>query len=201
MDSLARRKAALRARMKKVREAIPPEERTAAAERAKERLFDLAHLRAAKTVLLFSSFGSEIPTDAIARRLQEENCRVLLPFVEGPDMEAAELRPGDPLVATRYGPREPAERVPVEPGEIDLAVVPGLAFDRIGYRVGYGGGHYDRYLARLGPHAVKVGIAFHAQLVPTVPHGREDKPIDFLVTDLETIDCRTERPAPHRPRQ
>ena len=195
MDSLARRKA-LRARMKKLREAIPPEERTAAAGRIAERLFDLPALRAAKTVLLFSSFSSEVPTDAIARRLQEGNRRVLLPFVEGPDMEAAEHRPSDPLVATRYGPREPAERVPVEPGDIDLAVVPGLAFDRLGYRVGYGGGHYDRYLARLGPHALKVGIAFHAQLVPAVPHGREDEPIDLVVTDLETVDCRTEREAP-----
>ena len=199
MDSLARRKAALRARMKKVREAIPPEERTAAAERIEDRLFGLAALRAAKTVLLFSSFGSEVPTDAIARRLQEESRRVLLPFVEGPDLEAAEHRPGDPLVATRFGPREPAERVPVEPGDIDLAVVPGLAFDRLGYRVGYGGGHYDRYLARLGPHALKVGIAFHTQLVPAVPHGREDESIDFVVTDLETVDCRTEPQAPRRP--
>jgi 5-formyltetrahydrofolate cyclo-ligase len=187
--------------MKKVREAIPPEERTAAAERTEDRLFGMAALQSANTVLLFSSFGSEIPTDAIARRLQEGNRRVLLPFVEGPDMEAAELRPGDPLVATRYGPREPAERVAVEPGEVDLAVVPGLAFDRLGYRVGYGGGHYDRYLARLGPHALKVGIAFHAQLVPAVPHGREDEPIDFVVTDLVTVDCRTERRAFRGPRQ
>lgn len=199
MDSLARRKAALRARMRKVRAALSPEERAAAAERVAERLFDVPALRTAHTMLLFASFGSEIPTEGIARVLHEQDRRVLLPFVEGPDMEAAELRPGGSRVETDYGPPEPAERIAVDPVQVDAVIAPGLAFDRVGYRVGYGGGHYDRYLARMGRRAVRVGIAFHAQLVPAVPHGPEDEPVDYVVTDRETIDCRAERQDPDRP--
>jgi 5-formyltetrahydrofolate cyclo-ligase len=193
MDSLARRKAALRARMRQMRVAIPPEERATSAERVMSRLFDVPALRIARTVLSFSSFGSEVPTEEIVRRLRDEDRRVLLPFVEGHDMEAAEASADDSLVATEYGPMEPTVRVAVHPSEVDVVLVPALAFDRLGYRVGYGGGHYDRYLARLGPRAVRVGIAFHAQLVPAVPHGVEDEPVDVLVTEAETVDCRTER--------
>src|SRR2546422_4493522 len=157
MDSLARRKAALRARMRRMRVAISPEERAALAERAMSRLFDVPALQSARTVLSFSSFGSELPTDGIQRRLHDEGRRVLLPFLEGHDIEAADVVAGDALVATDYGPTEPAERVAVDPSEVDVVLVPALAFDRLGYRVGYGGGHYDRYLARLRPRAVRVG--------------------------------------------
>lgn len=195
MDSLARRKAALRARMRKMRGAMSPEERATSAERLAARLFDVPALGMAHTVMLFSSFGSEVPTDAITRRLHEAGCRVLLPFVEGPDIQGTELRPGDALVTTDYGPLEPADRAPVDPSEIDVVLVPGLAFDRLGYRVGYGGGHYDRYLSRLGSQAVRIGIGFHAQLVTSVPHGPEDEPLDAVVTEQETVDCRAERRA------
>ena len=156
--------------------AVPSTSRLSAEERRDEVV--------AAAVSEFSQGGlAGTSTDAIARRLQEGNRRVLLPFVEGPDMEAAEHRPSDPLVATRYGPREPAERVPVEPGDIDLAVVPGLAFDRLGYRVGYGGGHYDRYLGRLHPEAARVGIGFGPQLVDEVPVEEGDERVDLVVTD------------------
>ncbi len=195
MDSLARRKAALRARMREMRVAISPEERAASAERVMARLFDVPTVRMARTILSFSSFGSEVPTEEIVRRLHEEGRRVLLPFVEGHEMEAAEAPAGDSLVATDYGPMEPTERVAVHPSEVDVVLVPALAFDRLGYRVGYGGGHYDRYLARLGPRAVRVGVAFHAQVVTAVPHGVEDEPVDLVVTDAETVDCRAERRA------
>lgn len=195
MDSLARRKAALRARMRRMRVAISPQERAASAERVMSRLFDVPALQTARTVLSFSSFGSEVPTEWIARRLHDEGRRVLLPFLEGHDIEAAEAPASDSLVATDYGPMEPTERVAVHPTEVDVVLVPGLAFDRLGYRVGYGGGHYDRYLVRVGTYAVRVGIAFHAQLVPAVPHGVEDEPVDLVVTEAETVDCRAERRA------
>jgi 5-formyltetrahydrofolate cyclo-ligase len=178
-----------------MRVAISQEERVASAERVTSRLFDVPALQTARTVLSFSSFGSEVPTEGIVRRLRDEGRRVLLPFVEGQDMEAAEVPAGDPLVATDYGPMEPTERLAVHPSEVDVVLVPALAFDRLGYRVGYGGGLYDRYLVRLGPRAVRVGIAFHAQLLPAVPHGVEDEPVDVVVTEAETVDCRTERRA------
>jgi 5-formyltetrahydrofolate cyclo-ligase len=157
------------------------------AKRAEEHLFSLPAIRNAKTVLIFYSFGSEIPTQEIIGRLLEEGRRVLLPFMEGGEMLAAELRRGESPVATSYGPKEPRGRVVVDPTDVDVVIVPGLAFDRSGHRIGYGGGNYDRYLARLGSHAIRVGIAFHVQVMPDVPHGPADMPVDYVVTDQETI--------------
>jgi 5-formyltetrahydrofolate cyclo-ligase len=185
--------------MRAIRRAITASERTALGERIESRLFDLQALRDARTVLLFYSFGSEVPTGRMAQRLAGEGRRVLLPFLEGPEMQAAELRAGEPAVATSYGPKEPAHRVAVDPGEVDAVIAPGLAFDRSGYRIGYGGGHYDRYLARLGPRAVRIGIGFHAQLIQAVPHGPGDQRLDVVVTDQETIDVHPSEPLPPPP--
>jgi 5-formyltetrahydrofolate cyclo-ligase len=166
-----------------------------AAERLAERMFEVPAVRAARTVLSFSSFGSEVPTEAIARRLRGQETRVLLPYLEEREIQAAAVVAGDPLVATTYGPMEPAARIPVDPQEVEVVLVPGLAFDRRGYRVGYGGGHYDRFLTRLQTQTLRIGIAFDGQIVPSVPHGPEDEPVDLVVTDRRTIDSRAEREA------
>jgi len=143
----------------------------------------------ARTILLFSSFGSEVPTSHLIDRLVEGGKRVLLPAIRQAEMEAAEYRPGSDLAATTYGPKEPADGALATPEEVDVAVVPGLAFDRQGHRLGRGGGHFDRYLRRMLPEATRVGIAVHAQVVPAVPHGPRDERVDFVVTDQESIVC------------
>jgi 5-formyltetrahydrofolate cyclo-ligase len=102
-------------------------------------------------------------------------------------MEAAEVRPGSRLEATDYGPKEPADRIAVDPDRIDVVITPGLAFDRAGRRLGYGGGHYDRYLTRLGAHAARVGIGFTAQVVDAIPAEATDEPVDVIVTDERVI--------------
>jgi 5-formyltetrahydrofolate cyclo-ligase len=201
VDRLAEEKTALRARMSAVRGAIPPEERALLAGRIEARLADLPPMRRAQTVLLFYSFGSEVPTTGIARSLLVGGRRVLLPYLEESTMEAAELRADQSPVISTYGPKEPPERVAVDPSEVDVVVTPGLGFDRDGYRIGYGGGHYDRYLSRLGRHATRIGIGFDAQVLEAVPHGERDERLDFVVTDRETIDCRPGRVPPSDVRQ
>ncbi|HYT79408.1 MAG TPA: 5-formyltetrahydrofolate cyclo-ligase [Actinomycetota bacterium] len=195
MDDLRRQKDALRARMRGIRSSISPEERIRLSGEIKANVFRLPQVAEAGTILLFYSFGSEVPTTAMIQGLLDSGTRVLLPFVEGPDMDAAELRPGDSLAATTYGPKEPSKRVAVDPAEVDTVIAPGLAFDTYGYRLGYGGGHYDRFLMRLRQGSFRVGIAFHLQLVPSVPHGAGDQPLDFVVTERGTIDCRLNREA------
>ncbi len=180
-------KAAIRTQVRSVRDSIPATDRATWGRRIEDRLFTLPAIRDAGTVLVFYSFGSEVPTRGVIDRLLGEGQRVLLPYMEGGDMKAAELRQGDELDATSYGPREPSHRVAVDPADVDVVITPGMAFDRSGHRVGYGGGNYDRYLARLGPNAARVGIAFHVQVLAEVPHGPDDQPVDFVVTDQETI--------------
>ena len=182
-------KSALRERMRMTRAEIPPVDRAQMAIAARERFLLLPEVQAAGTVLLSWSFGSEIDTHGIIERLRAEGRRVVLPFVRGDEMNVAALGDEGELVPTGYGPKEPARPAPVDPGEVDVAVAPGLAFDVRGFRLGYGGGHFDRFLARLGPDAVRVGLCFHSQLVDRVPHGPGDEPVDVVVTDRETFIC------------
>jgi 5-formyltetrahydrofolate cyclo-ligase len=185
-----REKADLRARMRDLRAAVPQNERLRLAGLVEERVFGLPEMRAARTVLLFYSFGSEVETSGMAQRVHAEGKRLLLPFLEAERMEAGEVLPNDELVVSSYGPREPTRRVAVDPAEVDVVIAPGLAFDRDGYRLGYGGGHYDRYLHRMGSRALRIGIGFAGQLVERVPRGPADERLDLVVTDAGVIDCR-----------
>jgi 5-formyltetrahydrofolate cyclo-ligase len=155
-----------------------------------ERLFALPEATSAGTVLLFSSFGSEVATGPMADRWRERGTRILLPYIDGPGMEAAEVRAGDELVRAPYGVREPARQDPVDPHEVDLVVTPGLAFDRRGHRLGYGGGYFDRYLTRLRHDAVRIGIGFAVQVVERLPVGPGDQRVHLVVTEAEVVDCR-----------
>jgi 5-formyltetrahydrofolate cyclo-ligase len=185
-------KSELRARMRRLRGSLPPAERSRLATMVEEALFTLHEVRAAGSVLLFYAFGSEVPTAGMAERLLQGGARLLLPYLEEADMEAAEVRPGDPMASTTYGPREPARRVAIDPQTVDLVITPGLAFDRHGHRLGYGGGHYDRYFARLGPAALRVGVGFSVQVLDEVPTEPTDRPVDVVVTDAGVHDARPE---------
>src|SRR5438093_13412692 len=111
MTDLRREKDALRARMWGIRSSMSPEERIRQAGEIQANLFRLQQVTEAGTILLFYSFGSEVPTAGMIQRLLDSGTRVLLPFVEGLDMDAAELLPGDSLAVTSYGPKEPSSRV------------------------------------------------------------------------------------------
>jgi 5-formyltetrahydrofolate cyclo-ligase len=143
---------------------------------------------------VFAAFGSEIPTAGLIRRLRTgppgHSRRLLLPFLRGQEMGAAEYLPEDELVPSAYGPMEPLRPVSVDPAEVDVAIAPGLAFDRSGHRLGYGGGHFDRFLGRMRPDAQRVGVCFAAQVLHEIPHGPNDQPVHVVVTDQETIFCR-----------
>ena len=189
-EALRAAKRELRARARALRDAVPEEERRTMGRAVEARLFSLPELARAGTVLVFSSFGSEVPTAGIVARLLREGHRVALPRLAGGEIEARAFRPGDPMVRARFGALEPAAGEVVPPEELDVVVVPGLAFDRQGYRVGYGGGYFDRFLRRTRPDALRVGICFHLQLVDEVPHGEGDVPVDAVVTDRELVRCR-----------
>ena len=192
MEDVAARKAGLRERMRALRAAIPAGDRRRMAQAITDRLFTLPTLDSAEVVMVFASFGSEVPTDGIVDRLHALRRTVLLPFVEDGELRASRFGPGDRTVATTYGPREPATPSVVDPAEIEAIVTPGLAFDRRGHRLGYGGAFYDRYLPTLGTRAFRIGIAFHQQLVEEVPSGEHDAPVDVVVTDREIVVCRPE---------
>ena len=176
--------------MRRLRASLDPEERVRLVARIEERLVAIPDFVAAGSVLLFYSFGSEVATSGLVDQARARGRRVLLPYVEGEALQAAEVIAGEAMVPTAYGPKEPPRRRAVAPGEVDLVVAPGLAFDRRGYRLGYGGGFYDRYLARLRPNATRTAIGFSFQVIDEVPAGSGDEPVHLVVTEDETIDCR-----------
>jgi 5-formyltetrahydrofolate cyclo-ligase len=181
------RKAELRERIRSLREGLSSEDRSRRSGAVAEGLFGLPEVRDAAVVAVFSSFGSEVDTAPIIERAHAEGRRVLLPYLDEGGMEVAEHRPGNDLVPSSYGPAEPSRREPVDPGEVDAAVVPGLAFDRRGRRLGYGAGYYDRWLRRLRPNAARIGIGFSFQVVDRVPAGGSDERVDVVVSDEGVI--------------
>ena len=177
--------------MIRLRASIPASERSRLTDLVEETLFALTEVASARSVLLFYSFGTEVPTKGMAGRLVSAGKRLLFPYLtEEGVMEAAEVGPGDSLEPSEYGPSEPGNRVAVDPAEIDLVIAPGLAFDRDGHRLGYGGGHYDRYLGRTHPNAPRIGVGFSLQMVEQVPVEPADEPVDIVVTDQEAFDAR-----------
>ncbi len=94
------------------------------------------------------------------------------------------------MTETSFGSREPTDGRVLEARELDLIVVPGVAFDRSCHRVGYGAGFYDRLLASTRDGTAAVAIAFGMQVVEEVPTGPLDRPVDAIVTEDDVIRCR-----------
>ena len=127
---------------------------------------------------IYNSFGDEADTHKITAQLLAMGKSVYLPRVEGKNIVAV---PYGALKKGAYGIEEPTG----EPyfGRIDVAVVPLLAINSRGYRLGYGGGYYDRFLANQGKTALKIGICYDFQIVDKIPAEGHDVPADAIVTD------------------
>jgi 5-formyltetrahydrofolate cyclo-ligase len=172
------------------RDAVPTDVREERAARVIERFLDVPEVQRARTIMLFSSFGSEVPTGSLIERLQRKGVVVALPRIEGAALVPVPYAPGDPTTTTPFGAEEPVGGTPLDPSSIDVIGVPGVAFDRRGARIGYGGGYYDRFLR--GLRAFTVGLVFGLQVLDEdLPAGRFDLPVDAIVTEEETIRAAT----------
>ena len=140
--------------------------------------------------MAFWSFGSEVDTAPLIAGLRSRGTTVALPRIEGHEVVPVVATPGAAMTETSFGAMEPAEGRVLEVAELDLVVVPGVAFDRSCDRVGYGGGYYDRLLGMRREGAAAIAIAFSIQIVELVPTGAIDRRIDGVVTELEVIRCR-----------
>lgn len=176
----------LRQQLRAALEALGPRERLRLSNVACDRLLSLPEYAAARTILLFLSMTTEVDTSPIALRAWTDGRRVLAPKVSWEQkrmqpVEISSLTTGvtlDPM-----GIREPIEGPPTPIRDIDLVIVPGLAFDAEGNRLGRGRGFYDRFLANHDFRGVACALAFEMQVVPSVPRDEHDRRVDLLVTD------------------
>jgi len=156
----------------------------------RERFLTLPEVRDGGVVMGFWSFGSEVATPPLLEALHARSVRVCLPRIEEGDLVAVAYEQGDPLRETSFGAREPAAGTILAPEVLDRVVTPGVAFDRFGHRIGYGGGFYDRFLRRTRRGVPRIAIAFDLQVLSReLPAGSFDLGVDVIVTETETIRC------------
>ncbi len=197
------RKRALRKQALSRRDALPAEEREEKSRRIAEAVVGLPEFRAAQTVLLFASYGSEVDTWPLLRRALEAGKTVALPRVEEAKWTLSIRRVRDldqDLEPGRWGIMEPKEDCRlIELDKLDFVLVPGVVFDEQGRRLGYGGGFYDdllRSLTRAEHGPALVAVAFEMQVVDEVPEDPSDVPVPLIVTEERTINVPLQDEAP-----
>lgn len=183
-------KQALRRRFLRRLRSQPQRARQAKSRAIAGRLRRLEAYRQAKTLLCYVSFDGEVETLPILRKALSDGKRVAVPAIVPPSKRllAVELRDvRRDLTASHFGiphPRVTTRRVPLK--SLKLVLVPGVAFDRRGRRLGRGGGYFDRFLQRLPRSARKIGLAFDFQIVEKdLPEEKHDIPMSGVVTNKE----------------
>ncbi|MEN9786717.1 MAG: hypothetical protein RLZZ299_1981 [Pseudomonadota bacterium] len=143
-----------------------------------------------RTLLVYAATVGEPPLAGLVAQARAAGVRVALPRVEGADLVLHAWPEGGELSRGAFGIGEPARAWDVvSPADVDLVMVPGLAFDPAGHRLGQGGGHYDRLLARLRPDAWRVGAGWAFQVVPQLPVEAHDQRVHAVVTEEGWTAC------------
>ena len=137
-----------------------------------------------KSVFIYLSFSSEAKTDKLVETLLANGIKVYAPRVEGKEMVAVPLVEDGDFDLSDYGVREPIGQA--YDGEIEAAIVPLLAVDLRGVRLGYGGGYYDKFFAK-HPEIFKVGYGYDFQIVDELPESETDVRLNAIVTDQRVI--------------
>ncbi len=182
-------KSNLRASIKIVLGAMTAKERHDASLAACQKLMGLDLFVHAGAVMLYMPLTSEVDVSSIALRALQAGKTVCVPHVVGTHLRPVEITRFDvaDMDLDDHGVRTPRDGAPVSPEILDLIVVPGLAFDSAGHRLGRGGGIYDRFLSRVARRTAVIAIAYDAQVVEHVPSSRHDVPVQFVVTDRRII--------------
>lgn len=186
----------LRDRMSALRQALPPEEVEKRSFEVARRVLELEEVADAEGVCIYASIGKEVQTGFLKRSFLQSKKKVAIPDWEG-------WKQGSEIRAVRIFGREDVlreGRIVPQPrcgrdravliDEIELFLVPGLAFDRSGNRLGMGGGYFDRLLKLASPKATVLGLAYEFQLVRNLPSEKHDVPVNQVVTQAAVRTCR-----------
>lgn len=151
-----------------------------------DNLLKIEVFNSCNTIMAYMDFNNEVKTDYIINHFLKSGKRVLIPIT---DLKTRQIIPceikdieNETIIST-FGIREPKKEFirKVDKNEIDLVIVPGVAFDKEGYRLGYGGGFYDRFLSNL--NCTSIGIAFELQIFNCIPKEDHDIKLDYIVSE------------------
>lgn len=179
----------LRAQLRRAWRALPPAELERAARQAAAHLASRPEWQGARCVAVYLARADELPTAPLIALAGDAGKRLCAPVVgTGGAMELRAYHP-DRLRSGPFGILEPdpGTSPAVDPADVDLIVVPGLAFDRRGARLGKGGGYYDRFLPRLRPEAVRVGWTLSRFVLPALPEDPHDQRVHLLTTEAGVL--------------
>ncbi len=195
MDATAQRRE-LRQGLTERRRALPPAERIAAAQGLRRSLEQLPEYLTDARVAGYWATHGELPLNLVIPPLTSRGQQFLLPVISaGKRLRFAVWQNGQAVQPNRHGIPEPVDPEEwFEPFQLDLVLVPLLAFDRRGHRLGQGGGYYDRSFAFLNEQVrptepLLVGIGYAFQELPNIDDAPWDVPLDFVATERELIDC------------
>jgi 5-formyltetrahydrofolate cyclo-ligase len=154
-----------------------------------DKILALPQFASARTVMTYLDIGNEVRTREYVPKLWQMEKRVVVPYCVGQDIHLFHLENMDELTPGTWKILEPKQEWRarldrhVEAVELDLIIVPGLAFDRHGDRLGLGKGYYDRLLQHIRPDAVKIAVAFECQIVDKIPVLPHDVRMDMVITE------------------
>lgn len=184
----------LRRRMLEQRGQLRAEQRLEMERALLQRLCALPAIQKAGVFFVYCSYRSEVGTGELIDQLLRLGKTVCVPLCDAAAVSMVAVRITDPskdLLPGYKGIPEPhpqlASTQSIEATSLEVVIIPGAVFDRRGYRLGYGGGYYDRFLALEAPQALRVGLAFDLQLVEHLPDAVHDVPLDLLVTERQWL--------------
>ncbi|MBM3239993.1 5-formyltetrahydrofolate cyclo-ligase [Candidatus Poribacteria bacterium] len=189
-------KANLRQQVRRRRDLLSSQEITTKSQKITDTLLRIVEANQFSVIMLYLDMGSEVLTVPLMHQLLDRGKIVLAPIIEPASRELSPCRIINhevDLVLSKYGMLQPDPQrcQAFAPESIDLITVPGIAFDAKGYRIGYGGGYYDRFLQKC-PQALWVGLAFEAQLILNALPEEWDVPVHQIVTEKRVILCKRE---------
>jgi len=193
-NSIRNNKIQLRKYFSGLRDAMSTEERQEKSKRIRSQLYETPWYREAQSLFSFMNFRSEVETDQIINDALRQGKRVMLPRIdrEKREMHAVEISGPESLTKNNMGIWEPVIELPPYEGDVDLLLAPGLAFDLQGYRLGYGRGYYDRFLA-IRQVKRSVGLAFEIQITNELPQDNLDQRLDHLISEKRIISFQVKR--------
>lgn len=191
-------KKTLRKNLLKQRESLPWLEVQGKSHEVTQRLLFLPEYKKAETILIYLAFNKELDTSAFMQTAWQQKKKIVVPVCQPQDRSLllSQLLAFNELAPGTWGIPEPKAEFlrPVPVQQIDLLIIPGVAFDSQGYRLGYGGGYFDRFLPTIRPDCTKVGLAYDFQLLDELPREPHDTAVDVIVTECRTYYVKKESP-------